>query len=492
MTYPGQGGPNDPGNYPQWQQQPPVPGQPTPGQQDWQQQQQQWQGGPYPQTAQFPQQPYQGQGHYGPFPPGGYPGGRPPRRRKRGLIVGLVVALVAAAGGVATWLAISLSSPAGAETPSEAANTMLAAVQQGDVVGMMDSLAPAESAVLSDMVTDYVDELKRLEILDSSADPEKLSGVTMEATEELVFDDKRAKKINDHVTMAALTDGTIRFSSDFDQIPLAKKFKDAVIDPQDQAELEAESPSGTLDIGEVVQRGGEPIYIATVNVDGEWYPSLFYTIAYYALQDAGEQWPSSSTPAVGADSPNAAVKKLIEGVRTSDLQKVIEVLPPDEMGVLHDLGPLLIEKAGPPRPPLPFEVTKLETDEESVSGGTRLTLRELEVVINDDGVTRQISVTKDGDCYTVQADGRSQRLCANDLADRMRADVPSDIPPQAVEPIIEVVQNLFTKSLGVVTVEVDGQHYVSPLRTYGDLGLTVLKSIEPHHVQALLDAIGPR
>src|SRR5690606_9053128 len=189
MTYPGQGGPNDPGNYPQWQQQPPVPGQPTPGQQDWQQQQQQqWQGGPYPQTAQFPQQPYQGQGHYGPFPPGGYPGGRPPRRRKRGRIVGLVVALIAVAGGVATWLAISLSSPAGAETPSEAANTMLAAVQQGDVVGMMDSLAPAESAVLSDMVTDYVDEIGRAHVLDSSADPEKLSGVTMEATEELVFD----------------------------------------------------------------------------------------------------------------------------------------------------------------------------------------------------------------------------------------------------------------------------------------------------------------
>ena len=506
MTYPGQGNPNDPANNPQWQQQS-GPGQPTPPgqnwqpQQQWQQPQQQWQaggqppqGGQYQPTAQFPQQQYQGQGQYQQVPPGGQPGGpQGPQQRKskRGLIIGLVVALVAVLGGVATWIALSLSGgDSGADSPGEAAHTMLAAMQQGDVVGMMDSLAPAEAAVLSDMVTDYVNELKRIQVLDSSADPEDVSGVTIEETEELVFDDSRAKKINDRLTMAALVDGTLRVSSNFDDVPLAKSFKDAVITPAARAELAKENINQTVDIGEAVKRSGQPLYIATVNVDGKWYPSLFYTAAYYAVQDAGKEWPANPIPAVGADSPNAALMKLIDAIRTKDVQKVIEILPPDEMAVLHDVGQLLVEEAGPPgQAPLPFDVTTLETDEEEVTGGTRLTLRKLEITVQTGSGPQQVGLVKDGDCYTVIQNGRQQGMCADDLGRMIRAELEG-MSPQASDAVAQIVQNLYTKSLGVVTVEVDGKHYVSPLRTYSDLGVTMLKAVEPQHVQTLIEVFG--
>ena len=500
MTYPGQG---DPGGQ-QWQAQPPAQPewqQPQPewqAQQQWQQpaqqpgQQpgQQWQQpgdpntGGFPQTAQFPQMAYGGPQ----FP-------HPQKKSRRGLIIGLVVALVAAVGGGATWLAIALSSSTGAASPGEAADTLMSAVQEGDVIGMMDSLTPAESAVLSDMVTDYVEELKRIEVLDPGANPDDLSGVDIEATEELVFDPSRAKKLNDHLTMAALTDGTLQLSGRFADIPLAKSFKDAVIPPEVQAELQAQDANETLDVGAMVAETGRPIYVATVLVDGEWYPSLFHTIAFYGLEDAGEQWPSSTTPAVGAASPNEALKALIEGVRTTDIRRVIEIMPPDEMAVLHDLGPLLIEKidADPDsQQDLPFELVKLETEEESVSGGTRLTLRELEVRSTDGSTPGTIALSRTGECYTLRMDQETQQMCSNDLAEQMRADVPDDIPPAAVEPIIEIVQAFFTESVGVVTVEVDGKHYVSPLRTFSDLGLTLLKSVEPEHIRALVAAMKPR
>ncbi|MGH3434826.1 MAG: flagellar basal body protein FliL [Thermocrispum sp.] len=478
MTYPGQG---DSGGQ-QWQpqQQP---------QQQWQQPQQQWQ-----QQWQQPYQQWQQGPPTGGFPPVGY-GQQPQKKSRRGLVIGLVVALVALVGGGATWLALSLSGSAGAASPGEAADTLMTAVQDGDVIGMMDSLAPAEASVLSDMVADYVAELKRIEVLDPSADPENLTGIDIEATEELVFDDGRAKKVNDHVTMAALTDGTLQLSGKFSEIPLAKSFKDALIPPRAQAQLDQRSPNETLDIGAMVAKTSQPIYIATVEVDGEWYPSLFHTIAHYALERSGEQWPATATPAVGASSPNEAVNALVEAIRTTDMQRAIELMPPDEMAALHDLGPLLIEKVNAQpesQQDLPFELVKLETDEEEVSGGTRLTLRSLEVRITGGSGPSTMSLAKTGDCYTMTTDGQSQQMCAADLAEQVRQEAGSHIPPQAVEPIIEIVQAFYTKSLGVVTTEVDGKHYVSPLRTYSDVGLTLLKSIEPEHIRALIQAMQGR
>ena len=39
---------------------------------------------------------------------------------------------------------------------------------------------------------------------------------------------------------------------------------------------------------------------ATVKIDGEWYVSGFYTLADYALKDAGAPWPTTSTPLRGS------------------------------------------------------------------------------------------------------------------------------------------------------------------------------------------------
>lgn len=481
MTYPGQG--DQFGQ--QWQPQQPQP--------QWQQPQQEWaQTGPqptqqWPQTGPQPTQQWQHTAPYGQMPPG------PPGKSKKGLIIGLVVALVALVGGGVTWLALSLTGgSSGSASPGEAADVMLTAVQEGDLVGVMDSLAPGEAAVLSDLVSDYVDELKRIEVLDSSADASNVSGLDLEATEELKFDDSKALKINDHLTMAALTDGTLQFRGTFSEIPFAQSFKDAVFPPEVQAELESENPNETIDIGEQVRATGQPIYIATVEVDGEWYPSLFHTIAHYILVDEGEQWPTSSTPAVGADSPKGAIEALVEAIRTTDAQKVIEILPPDEMAVLHDLGPLLIEQANADsdsQNDLPFQITKLETEESEVSGGTRSTITGIEASFTEDGETHAVSYSQDGDCYDMTFDGESQRMCAADIGKQLSAELGPDAPPQLVESLTEITQAIYEENFGIVTVEVDGKHYVSPLRTFSDLGLTFLKAVEPEHVKQLLEFI---
>ena len=49
-------------------------------------------------------------------------------------------------------------------------------------------------------------------------------------------------------------------------------------------------------------------------------------------------------PAVGADSPEEAVDEMIAAVERLDVERMIELTPPDEMGVLHDYAPLFLDE----------------------------------------------------------------------------------------------------------------------------------------------------
>ena len=93
----------------------------------------------------------------------------------------------------------------------------------------------------------------------------------------------------------------------------------------------------------MAENGGEPIRVATVKRGDQWYVSLFYTIADNAVHQAGLPNPTAqSSPPDGQDSPEDAVNALHRaGAAQGDLEGVIALLPPDEMGVLHDYGQLL-------------------------------------------------------------------------------------------------------------------------------------------------------
>lgn len=484
MSHPGPGGPY--GEQP-WQQQ--GPGQPQqpygqPGAQQPGYPQQGPAGAPpgYPPAAGYPGAPQQGGPPPG-YPPAqfGYPQQMPngsSGKGKRGLVIGLVVVLLAVIGGGVTWLTVWRNSgPSGAASPNDAALAFMNTVSSGDVIGLLDMLAPAEADVLTASLTDSVEEYKRLRILDDSADLRKLSGIEIKA-ENLAFDEN-PERINDHLTMTKLTGGVLTFSADVGKLPIAQEFKDAVMPP----DVQGKSETTSIDIAkDVVGKGEDPIAIATVNIDGEWYPSLFYTIAHYGLKDSGKTWPSTAIPANGAASPNEALTELVNAIQQADVNRVVELLPPDEMAVLHDLGPALVEMIGQSEP-LDFTLTKLETEERAVDGGTRLTLSALEVrQPSGPGV---VSIKKDGECYEVTAASDKQRFCANDIG--QLAQNEGGVPPEAVQPIVEIVQALFNEGIGVVTTEVDGKHYVSPLRTYNDLGLTIMRAIKPEHVTALIE-----
>ena len=490
MTSPGSGGqwqPNDPnqqapGGYPQpgYGQQPGYPqqgGYPQTGPQPAQ--------GGYPQSGPQPAQGYpqtgpQGfqQPQYGqPYGPNyGGLSGEPPKKRGKGPIIGAIAAVVVVALGVAATVFVlnrSSSDQAGQDNPTQAATNLVNSLSQGDVLGVLESLTPAESALLVDFNAKTTQRLKELKVYKEDADPNKLHGAAVEATD-LKYDEKGAEKVNDHLTITKLIGGTVSFHADVTELPLTDEFMDAAF-PDGVSE---EPTDEKVNIAEVVEESGEPIRIATVKVDDKWYPSLFYTVADYALLEAGEEWPSEPIANNGADTADNAVKEMVQAAINSDLERVIELLPPDEMGALHDAGPVLVEAAGNPSP-APVEVTKLDTEStDAETGGMRVMLKEVEV--KADGQTYRVA--KDGDCYTAEGEGETQQLCADDVAKEIGG---SDMPADVQQALANLASGML-KNTGVVATEFDGKWYVSPLRTYSELGLTALSDLTPEDVLALV------
>ncbi|MET0234446.1 MAG: hypothetical protein ABW224_07390, partial [Kibdelosporangium sp.] len=503
MTYPPPGGqwqPNDPNQYPQ--QQPGTPSGPLPAQPGYPQQgghpQTPSQGYPqqgYPQTpAQgYPQQGYpQQQGGYPQeaYGPGGQPpvygapqqggGFPPPKKKKTGLIVGVFVAVLAlVAGGIVYFVAFNRSDPAaeGSASPTEAANKLVSAISSGDVAGLFTALPPAEGALLRDLNTQMGDELKRLDIYKKDADPNKITG--LKATG-LRFDDAKKQKVNDHLEITMLVEGKIEVNSDMRDLPFNQKFLDSVF-PNG---VDRGSQTQTIDITKAVQKNkGEPVRIATVKVDDEWYPSLFYTIADYALKEAKKPWPASPIAANGAASADEAVKQAVNAALDADFKRLIELMPPDEMAALHDAGPVLLKAAAGEAEPSGAKINKLETDTSSVTGGKKVTLKELELTADGE----QFRIVRQGDCYEASFQGESRKMCAADLAAQLKQ---TGMPPAATTAVTHLVEGVFKSGVGLVATEVDGKWYVSPGRSFFEVFLSVIRGLQPGDIENLAKSLG--
>ena len=192
-------------------------------------------------------------------PRGRRPGSRPAaEEEKRGLIITLVAVLVLALGGGATWWALSRSDSvaSGAATPEDAVTELLSALDDGDLLGAANTLAPSEASILADQLTQSFDEYKRLGLLDQNADPSSFSGFELVA-ENLTFDSQSAERVNDHVTITKLTGGNVTINADLTKLPLAQEYLDAML--AEAGGAAALTDSETLDIGSHVQQTGEPI-----------------------------------------------------------------------------------------------------------------------------------------------------------------------------------------------------------------------------------------
>ena len=468
-----------------WQQ----PGQPT-GPQGWQQPVQPT----GPQGWQQPGQPTQG------FPPAGGPGqpwtgqqpaATPPAgKSKTPLIItaiAVVVALVAGAG--IYFFAIRDTNDVastGAQSPQESVTALFNTLSNSDPIGLADQLDPVEATLFTDLNTDIIGELKRLGVLDETASVDSMTGTTISVSG-LTYAGAD-ETINDNLRIVQLTGGTITIASDPASIPLSDKIKDAFGSEIDQAQPQSQ----TVNIADAVaENDGQPIRVATVKRGDQWYVSLFYTIADNAVHQAGLPNPSEADriAAVGSESPEAAVEALIEQSTAGNLEGVIAVTAPDEMGVLHDYGKLLIDEAGG---------SDLTSDMDSLG----VTISDTSWVVTDVTGGKKVSIGS----MTVTADGQSATITRDAEAGSIKLEVPGEEAIELNEDTIDgflsdavgsdeltpemlkIIKQEFKQiiGLGIVTVQVGDSWYVSPVRSFSDIGVSLLKGLDSEDVDYLI------
>ena len=165
------------------------------------------------------------------------------------------------------------------------------------------------------------------------------------------------------------------------------------------------------------------------------------------------------------------------------------MLPPDEMGVLHDYGQVIIDQAdaatcrrarGSGR-----QVQRCQWDVSDVTGGKKLSIED------DDRDGRR----PDGHHHARRRARLADRDAARQPAIVLNEDTIDTYLTDAIggadldQQVLDIIKREFKQiiGLGIVTVQVDGKWYVSPIRSVSDIFVSLLKGLEPGDVDYLIN-----
>jgi hypothetical protein len=393
------------------------------------------------------------------------------KNRRVALTIG---ALAVVAGGV--FAAISLAGST--NDPEDPVRAMFAAAEQGDVLGVLAQLDPGERDALERPVTDLVDQLNRLDVL-HDADLGHVSGV------DLKVDDLELKSttVRDDIARVTIEDGKAKTTVDASKLPLGGFIRDLAGDGLDEAK--PDSSSSDLATAED--------FVTTVKRGDRWYVSIGYSVAELARRDAGISFAEMG-PGVapkGADTPEAAVRQLVEAGTKLDLRHIIELLPPGELGAVQDYAGLFLDEAEQAKPAAgdyTATVSKLDLDSEVDGDHGLVFVRDatFDVAAGDfalkyaDGCA---DITQPPTIFAVPTDARPKSTHVCQGADPL--DALKGLGLEGVDPPKFSFQGKQPK-VGIAVTRVDGKWYVSPTRTLlGSLDAT-LEILQPKDLKEIV------
>ncbi len=171
---------------------------------------------------------------------------------------------------------------------------------------------------------------------------------------------------------------------------------------------------------------------------------------------------------------------MLQALIGGDARRAIELLSPDEMQVMHDYGKAIVAKSD-----LHGSNTSLKDirfTDSTVDGGTKVSLKSLQIG-GPGGQT--ITVEVDGSCLKVSATGQSRSLCGSQLLQGISAASGGMSLTAAQRTAITHLVAGISK-VGVITTEHGGKWYVNPVRSFAEVGSTLLAGLQNGDMQALL------
>ncbi len=282
--------------------------------------------------------------------------------------VAVLGALALAGGGVVLTLSAG-SSTGGSDSPTAAVTQLLESLSHEDLLGAAEVIVPSERDTLIDSGVSISAELVRLGVLSDAFDLSALTGV------DLRFDNLSLREVpvRSDITQVFIDRGSSRASVDVAKMPLGGLITDR-------------APEGFLTFTDSIASPiGSRTPIAVVERDGRWYVSLWYSVAENFRVASGEPVPSTSQALVpiGADSPEAAVERLIREAARLDPRTTIGMLDPQEMSALYDYSPLFLPQA---------ESAANETLQSAVDSGVTWTIDSIELSSTGDDELAAVTI----------------------------------------------------------------------------------------------------
>lgn len=401
----------------------------------------------------------------------------PPGKRSRGKMlaaIGGVVAVVAAGTFAVTQLR-SNDSDGGASSPEQVGTDLTTALDNEDILGVVDLLLPGERETFRQPMIDVVDELKRLEITDDSADLGKVGGF------DITIDDvdvkARETNVDDIQLVNVTANATVAINGE--DLPIGDFLIEQVFGG-DRPEVDEDSGDQGLDVT-----------FAAVERGDRWYVSMFYSAANSIAGDA--DIPEEGILARGADQPEGALDNLIGATSNLDLETMISTLNPNEAEALQRYAPLFIDDAQNALDDVAI-TWKVSDTEYSVSGsGNRRQVGvdsfHFEAQLDDQTVEFDwkdgclVGTTPDGEfdsCTAFDADGDST---INDYLDQTGID--NDEVRQVFTDLTEAFSDFSLH--GVVVDKVDGKWFVSPIGSGSEAFLSVLRALDRDEIETLIN-----
>ncbi|MFZ4809802.1 MAG: hypothetical protein ACOYL9_00520 [Ilumatobacteraceae bacterium] len=395
------------------------------------------------------------------------------RKRSRGATMGALVGVTAiVAAGAFAVVSITGNDSGGAASPTELGVALTEALNREDILGVLDLTLPSEREVVRQPLIDLVDNLSRTGVFDDSASLGKLGGVDFSFTDVSA----RSEPTTDPTISNVFLSGSSTVSVDGKTLPLGSLLVDTIFEGQ-RPDMDVAPTSSEF----------EDTRLTTVERDGRWYLSAFYSIAESARGDA--DLPAEGVAAVGADTPEGAVSGLIQAVSDQDLRAFIGVLDPSEAEALQRYAPLFLDEAQQAIDDLGIEwsVTDVKLGAEGSGDRRHVTVTALKFQGTIEDSTIGLSFA-DG-CVSTDIDGTTNEVCGNDSAafDEILGDADVEVSAE-LKQFSETVSSAFADfdPRGIAVHEVDGKWYVSPIRSYLDAVNDVLAALDQNELTSIV------
>jgi len=362
----------------------------------------------------------------------------------------------------------------GAGSPEAAVRQLADAVSHKDALAAVDVLVPSEVRSMRETVKHATERAAELHIVNEASKP--FEGVDL-SVDHLEL---RTEPLADGYAKVVITSGEISASTHRAQLSalLQKALRNGK-DAQHQADLSKLAAGADL-----------PTFVVVVRRDGGWYVSPAYTTLEYIRevnQYPAADFGSAQGAALGAGTPEDAVKDALHAWQSADWNRLIALAPPDELP-LYDYRAMIDQAAADLRPN--FTIDNLSTSA-AVDGDTAVVKLEASGSYGSDPV-RQWQVG--GSCPAglagrfgfSRAYGSSSSSSASTPELCLAGDLGQAVPFGLVAAASAGSEAPTSGPVSIEVVREGGRWFVSPVSTALDLLDAAIQHVDERTVYTIL------